>query len=301
MLNVIALGLLLLFSACTVGQSVAQTLTVDKTTAATHLLKRVEPLYPPIAQAANVTGTVELNATVGSDGSVTSVKAVSGPPMLIQASIDAVRGWRYAPFQQEGKAIQTVVPVSLIFGVAPDKSKLATDQRAAAQAWFPVNDKCRAALRERDANAAVKVCKQGVDLADSTGLQTSSDKLGDMDAHEEYGHALLLARRPSEALIEEEKAVARAAADLKPSDEEYANTLYWRATAQQALGHNVEALSDYTKAEASMREAIQHLPSMAAIYGRDFAAILNQHAALLESLGKRDEAAKLRQEAPSSR
>ena len=49
------------------------------------------PIYPQIAQSARVTGDVELAIDVRLDGTVASVRAVSGPPLLIQAAEDAAR------------------------------------------------------------------------------------------------------------------------------------------------------------------------------------------------------------------
>jgi periplasmic protein TonB len=43
---------------------------------------RVEPVYPPIAKAARISGTVVLAVVVSSTGKLESWKVVSGPAML---------------------------------------------------------------------------------------------------------------------------------------------------------------------------------------------------------------------------
>src|SRR5271154_4922222 len=52
---------------------------------ASHLMVYVPPTYPSIAIAAQVQGDVVLKVEIGPDGLVRSVKAISGPPMLLQA------------------------------------------------------------------------------------------------------------------------------------------------------------------------------------------------------------------------
>lgn len=49
------------------------------------------PVYPQIAQSARVTGDVEVGIDVRPDGTVASVRAVSGPPLLTQAAEAAAR------------------------------------------------------------------------------------------------------------------------------------------------------------------------------------------------------------------
>jgi protein TonB len=66
------------------------------------LIKRVEPQYPAIARAANMSGTVVLDAVIRKDGTVTDVKVVrSSNPMFEQPSIEAVKQWQFTPFQYD--------------------------------------------------------------------------------------------------------------------------------------------------------------------------------------------------------
>ena len=62
------------------------------------LIKKVEPRYPPIARTARLEGTVVLDAVIRQDGSVSDVKVLnSTSAMFEQASVDAVRQWRFTP------------------------------------------------------------------------------------------------------------------------------------------------------------------------------------------------------------
>jgi protein TonB len=62
-----------------------------------RVIHRVEPVYPPVARMAHVSGTVELTGVIGTDGRIRELKALGGNPLLVKAAIDAVSQWIYAP------------------------------------------------------------------------------------------------------------------------------------------------------------------------------------------------------------
>ena len=92
-----------------------EVISVDETTVEQHVDHRVDPVYPPIAKAARVGGTVVLDVRVKGDGKVRSAKAVSGPPMLQQAAMDAVRTWRYKPYLLNNEPVEVETTVNVIF------------------------------------------------------------------------------------------------------------------------------------------------------------------------------------------
>lgn len=55
------------------------------------LSKLAEPNYPPLARQARITGDVELTLRIRQDGSVDSVQAASGHPLLRDAAIDSAK------------------------------------------------------------------------------------------------------------------------------------------------------------------------------------------------------------------
>ena len=81
------------------------------------LLKRVEPDYPEIALVTKITGLVILEATVGEDGAVQSVRVLRSVKFLDQAAIDAVKQWRYSPLVLNGIPTPFVLSVTLNFSV----------------------------------------------------------------------------------------------------------------------------------------------------------------------------------------
>jgi len=67
------------------------------------LQHRVQPVYPQQAIAARLEGPVTLRATITPEGTVGKVKVVKGHPLLAQAAMEAVRQWRYTPYQLNGE------------------------------------------------------------------------------------------------------------------------------------------------------------------------------------------------------
>ena len=82
------------------------------------LVKKAQPIYPPIAKASRVEGIVTLNVTVTKDGAVEDVKAVNGPAMLRQAAIDAVRQWQYRPYLIAGGGARFKTTVDVTFSLS---------------------------------------------------------------------------------------------------------------------------------------------------------------------------------------
>jgi len=74
-----------------------------------------QPAYPVEAERTHVEGTIELRVIVDQVGAVEIVQLVSGPPILAPAAINAVREWRYRPTILNGRAVQSVEDISVVF------------------------------------------------------------------------------------------------------------------------------------------------------------------------------------------
>ena len=85
--------------------------------AAGMLLQKVTPQYPPIAKAARVSGTVVLQANISKTGAIENLKVISGPQMLQQAAMDAVRQWRYRPYLLNNEPVEVETTVNVIFSL----------------------------------------------------------------------------------------------------------------------------------------------------------------------------------------
>jgi protein TonB len=79
------------------------------------LLQKTIPLYPPIAKAARVSGTVILQATISKTGTITNLRVVGGPAMLQQAAMDAVKTWRYRPYLLNNEPVEVETTVNVVF------------------------------------------------------------------------------------------------------------------------------------------------------------------------------------------
>ena len=66
---------------------------------------QVQPAYPELARRINVRGTVKLMVTVGANGNVKATKVVGGHPLLVGASEDAVRRWKFEPAAEDSTGI----------------------------------------------------------------------------------------------------------------------------------------------------------------------------------------------------
>jgi protein TonB len=75
----------------------------------------VQPVYPPLARAARKEGTVVVRIRIGEDGAVTDAQVVESVPLLDRAALDAVRQWTFAPTVVGGRAVASVIDVTLDF------------------------------------------------------------------------------------------------------------------------------------------------------------------------------------------
>jgi protein TonB len=79
------------------------------------LVHRTIPVYPPVARAAGVEGTVVLQATITRAGIIENLRVVSGPMLLQNAAMSAVREWRYRPYLLSGEPVEVETTVNVIF------------------------------------------------------------------------------------------------------------------------------------------------------------------------------------------
>ena len=79
------------------------------------LVHKVTPVYPPIAIAGHIEGTVVLQATISRRGTIENLRVVSGPIMLQQAALNAVQQWVYRPYLLNGNPVEVETTVNVIF------------------------------------------------------------------------------------------------------------------------------------------------------------------------------------------
>lgn len=77
--------------------------------------KRIEPVYPPLAKAAQISGSVVVEVTVDEEGGVISARAISGHPLLKDAAVAAARGWLFSPTKLQGVPVKVIGTITFNF------------------------------------------------------------------------------------------------------------------------------------------------------------------------------------------
>ena len=80
-----------------------------------RLISSVPPAYPMLAKTQHVAGDVRVDALVDANGRVTTMKIVSGPSLLRQAAMDALRQWKYQAATLDGKPVAMHLTVTIQF------------------------------------------------------------------------------------------------------------------------------------------------------------------------------------------
>jgi len=82
-------------------------------------IQDVKPVYPQSMRDAGIEGVVPMEAAIGRDGTVVSVRVVSAQvhPELAIAAVDAVRQWRFDSTLLNGEPVEVVMTVSVRFSL----------------------------------------------------------------------------------------------------------------------------------------------------------------------------------------
>jgi protein TonB len=94
-----------------------RTLSVSAGVAQGLLIQKTTPVYPAMAKSARIAGTVVLQAIISKTGSIQGLRAVSGPLMLRQSALDAVRTWRYRPYKLDNQPVEVDTTVMVVFNL----------------------------------------------------------------------------------------------------------------------------------------------------------------------------------------
>lgn len=80
-----------------------------------QLLTPIQPVYPAIARAARIQGTVVIQAVISKEGMIEKLQVISGPPMLQSAAVEAVQRARYRPFTLNGEPVAVETTINIVF------------------------------------------------------------------------------------------------------------------------------------------------------------------------------------------
>lgn len=90
---------------------------IDTQSAEEQATKKVDPQYPPTAQAAKIQGDVIIHVLIDKKGHVAKAKTMTGDPALVDAAMTAAKQWQYEPFYVNGKPIE--VETNILFKFRP--------------------------------------------------------------------------------------------------------------------------------------------------------------------------------------
>lgn len=82
-----------------------------------NLILRVQPQYPPLARQARVQGSVVLRAIISREGAIEHLQVMSGPPLLVESAIRAVRQWRYRPYLLNDEPLDVETQITVNFSL----------------------------------------------------------------------------------------------------------------------------------------------------------------------------------------
>ena len=82
---------------------------------AANLIYQIKPAYPPLARMTRTHGIVVLEAVIARDGSINTLRVVSGHPLLTEAALDAVKQWKYRPTTLNGDPVEVITTITVTF------------------------------------------------------------------------------------------------------------------------------------------------------------------------------------------
>jgi TonB family protein len=304
-------------------------LQVDAKTIQQHIDHQVFPSYPPIAKAARIQGTVVVDLRIGTTGKIESMKVVSGPAMLQQAAIDALKQWTFHPFEKDGIPAIATGQYNVIFTLG-DQGDTTTGQGPPSSvpptSSAPVKTVTVRVLGDNPATGPDEELNNKFDDADSACKKgILSRQFNDATVSVCKDAALLTEKLPTDGNYVARRSAFVYAATAYGDIGDFKNALPWAEKAVEVveLGHDDNSGSsaayatkgsiegylgdfsaadrDLTMAEDFSRKAVEWARQShferGNYYQRDLAKNLQLHAKVLQAMGRPDEAQKKLDEA----
>jgi len=232
-----------------------------------------------------------LNVVIGLTGKLESWKVISGPAMLRQSAIDALKQWAFHPLQQNGASVAASgeVPIEFSLGVSSEATK---KDEEIAQRYFNMSDECRKEFAKGDNSPeAGAACKKTADIAEE--FAPDGRFIEKRSSYVYAAWALANCKDFKSALLYANKAVA--VVQLGHDDNSGNSAAYGiRGIVEGDLNDLPAADRDLTMAEEDQRKALawakevkfEHTDS----YKSSLALYLRLHSSLLLALSRSDEA-----------
>lgn len=256
---------------------------VSSASADEHLVKKVEPVYPPLAKATKIQGKVVLRVTISEAGTVADVKVQSGHPMLTASAVAAVKQWQYQPFLVDGHPAEVSTTIEVPFSLGIAEGDLKKEQEAAAS-YFKQEDKCRELIHAKQYGEAESSCRTAVELVEKLPTDRENER---RLAYQNLGHSLLFQKKFSDALVPYHKELTIAQASLRPYEAELGYAYHDMALALFATGDVQQSRQYYETAVSTLEQARDHIesPFLKNEYSGTIKAVLQEYAVLLRRTG----------------
>jgi protein TonB len=99
-------------------QAPAGAIRIGANVAAANILTKVTPVYPALAKAARVQGVVKFEVVIGKEGTIQNLRLIDGPPLLVEAALEAVEQWVYRPTLLNGAPVEVLTLIDINFTLA---------------------------------------------------------------------------------------------------------------------------------------------------------------------------------------
>ncbi len=278
--------------------------TVNEAAARALVVKRVDPVYPAAARARHVQGVVVLSVKVDPRGHVESVKVVSGPSMLQQAAIDAVRRWVFNPMKQDGVIVTFTTEVTVSFPVKKEAMPVAARPESEPKPAPVADDPVQAQYAALAETCSKLVAARGEPNAQAAACDAAARKADEFATDGRLGERRSAYVYAATAMMRDEKYEAAVAYGEKAVlVVQQAGVAGAGASAAYAVKGQAEAFAgDFAAADRDLAEAEKFERSaVAAPSGKGEAAVLKQllnlRSQVLRQLGRKDEADQLKAEA----
>ncbi len=281
------------------AKAAEQATEVSAATAEEHLVKKVEPTYPPLAKMARIQGKVVLQVRIAKDGSVAETKVKSGHPLLVAAALEAVKQWRYKPFTSDSNAVEATATVEVPFSLGIPENQHKEEQKINNE-YFKQEDQCRSLIHSRQYEQAEATCKSAVDLAERLPPERALERT---EAYGNTGNALLGQQKFAEALGYFRREATLDEKVLKPIDAELGYGYHHLALALYATGDLKQALDYYDRSIKTLELALgqKSMQEFQGQYLKSLKKILLEYAQVLRQNGDIVAAAAAEQRANSIR
>jgi TonB family protein len=123
--------------------------TVSENEALSHVLTRPMQIYPPLASANKVEGDVVVEATIDVNGNVSSVKGISGHPLLVPTAVQFVKQWIFRPFYSGATRVPAVANITVRYSIYGSQAEREMEKHFVETYW-PAWKAGEAALEMQD-------------------------------------------------------------------------------------------------------------------------------------------------------